>query len=180
MTITALRCVTGGRRSLTCARPSVCGTRKAGTDSRRRPCSATARTAIRHQPGRDCGLTRAVAPARPAVRYPIRFETRWPQRLRGPGPLAGAGQASHTADHGHGEWGSDGSTTTASAYEETHAQAVVTTCRTFTKAALGLAVRQDIVVLHRDLLGSWVKGAHLETLIRLNGSGGGTRRPPAQ
>ncbi|MFE9123726.1 restriction endonuclease [Streptomyces sp. NPDC007172] len=54
----------------------------------------------------------------------------------------------------------------------------VTTCRTFTKAALGLAVRQDIVALHRDLLGSWVKGAHLETLIPLNGSGGGTRRPP--
>ncbi|MFE4874156.1 restriction endonuclease [Streptomyces sp. NPDC056682] len=53
----------------------------------------------------------------------------------------------------------------------------VTTCRSFTKAALGLAVRQDIVALHRDLLGSWVKGAHLETLIPLNGSGGGTRRP---
>jgi restriction system protein len=56
----------------------------------------------------------------------------------------------------------------------------VTTCRTFTKAALGLALRQDIVALHRDLLGSWVKGAHLETLLPLNGSGGGTsRRPPA-
>ncbi|MFF5718910.1 restriction endonuclease [Streptomyces buecherae] len=55
----------------------------------------------------------------------------------------------------------------------------VTTCRTFTKAALGLAVRQDIVALHRDLLGSWVKGAHLETLIPLNGSGAGTRRQPA-
>ncbi|UQA91465.1 restriction endonuclease [Streptomyces halobius] len=55
----------------------------------------------------------------------------------------------------------------------------VTTCRTFTKAALGLAVRQDIVALHRDLLGSWVKDAHLETLIPLNGSGGGARRPPA-
>lgn len=56
----------------------------------------------------------------------------------------------------------------------------VTTCRTFTKAALGLALRQDIVALHRDLLGSWVKGAHLETLIPLNGSGdGATRRPPA-
>lgn len=53
-----------------------------------------------------------------------------------------------------------------------------TTSRTFTKAALGLAVRQDIVALHRDLLGSWVKGAHLETLIPLNGSGG-ARRPPA-
>ncbi|MHC0433429.1 restriction endonuclease [Streptomyces sp. O3] len=55
----------------------------------------------------------------------------------------------------------------------------VTTCRAFTKATLGLAVRQGIVALHRDLLGSWVKGAHLETLIPLNGSGGGTRRPPA-
>ena len=55
----------------------------------------------------------------------------------------------------------------------------VTTCRTFTKAALGLALRQDIVALHRDLLGSWVKGAHLETLIPLNGSGGGARRRPS-
>ncbi|MFE0098921.1 restriction endonuclease [Streptomyces sp. NPDC059009] len=54
----------------------------------------------------------------------------------------------------------------------------VTTCRTFTKAALGLAVRQDIVALHRDLLGAWVKGAHLETLIPLNGAGGGGRRRP--
>ncbi|WP_405969172.1 restriction endonuclease [Streptomyces sp. NBC_00988] len=56
----------------------------------------------------------------------------------------------------------------------------VTTCRTFTKAALGLAVRQDIVAMHRDLLGSWVKGAPLETLIPLNGRGDGTmRRSPA-
>lgn len=55
----------------------------------------------------------------------------------------------------------------------------VTTCRTFTKAALGLALRQDIVALHRDLLGSWVRGAHLETLIPLNGSGGGIRRRPS-
>ncbi|MEW1637586.1 restriction endonuclease [Streptomyces sp. NPDC093801] len=52
----------------------------------------------------------------------------------------------------------------------------VTTCRAFTKGALGLALRQDIVALHRDLLGSWVKGAHLESLIPLNGSGGGTRQ----
>ncbi|MEU7579986.1 restriction endonuclease [Streptomyces sp. NPDC041068] len=55
----------------------------------------------------------------------------------------------------------------------------VTTCRAFTRAALGLAQRQDIVALQRDLLGSWVKGAHLDTLIPLSGSGGGTRRPPA-
>ncbi|MEV0254100.1 restriction endonuclease [Streptomyces sp. NPDC050732] len=56
----------------------------------------------------------------------------------------------------------------------------VTTCRTFTKAALGLAVRQDIVALHRDLLGAWVKGAHLESLIPLNGRGGSApqRRSP--
>lgn len=56
----------------------------------------------------------------------------------------------------------------------------VTTCRAFTRDALGLALRQNIVALHRDLLGSWVKGARLDTLIPLNGSGGGSmRRPPA-
>ncbi|MGW7821859.1 restriction endonuclease [Streptomyces puniciscabiei] len=55
----------------------------------------------------------------------------------------------------------------------------VTTCRAFTRDALGLALRQDIVAMHRDLLGSWVKGAHLKTLIPLNGSGGGTRRRPS-
>ncbi|MDI3390629.1 restriction endonuclease [Streptomyces sp. B-S-A8] len=55
----------------------------------------------------------------------------------------------------------------------------VTTCRAFTREALGLALRQDIVAMHRDLLGSWVKGAHLETLIPLNGTGGGTRRQRA-
>ncbi|MGW6027403.1 restriction endonuclease [Streptomyces sp. NPDC055099] len=56
----------------------------------------------------------------------------------------------------------------------------VTTGRSFTKDALGQALRQDIVALHRDLLGAWVRGARLETLIPLNGSGGGTRgRPPA-
>ncbi|MGW4878661.1 restriction endonuclease [Streptomyces sp. NPDC004262] len=54
----------------------------------------------------------------------------------------------------------------------------VTTCRSFTRDALGLALRQDVVAMHRDLLGSWVRGAHLETLIPLNGSGGGTRRRP--
>ncbi|MFE9404220.1 restriction endonuclease [Streptomyces sp. NPDC006530] len=62
----------------------------------------------------------------------------------------------------------------------------VTTCRTFTKDAMGLALRQNIVAVHRDLLGAWVKGAHLETLIPLNGSGTGSgsggrarRRPSA-
>lgn len=52
----------------------------------------------------------------------------------------------------------------------------VTTGRAFTQAALGLALRQDIMALHRDLLGAGVKGAHLESLIPLNGSGGGTGR----
>jgi restriction system protein len=51
----------------------------------------------------------------------------------------------------------------------------VTTCRTFTKEALGLVLRQDIVALHRNRLGSWAKGAHRETLIPLNG----TRRRPS-
>lgn len=55
----------------------------------------------------------------------------------------------------------------------------VTTSRSFTKAALDLALRQNIVAMHRDLLGAWVKGAHLEALIPLNGSGGGTRRRPS-
>lgn len=55
----------------------------------------------------------------------------------------------------------------------------VTTCRSFTKAALDLALRQDIVAIHRDLLGSWVKGAHLETLIPLNARGGGARQRPS-
>ncbi|GAA3389206.1 restriction endonuclease [Streptomyces roseoviridis] len=41
----------------------------------------------------------------------------------------------------------------------------VTTCRAFPRDALVLALRQDIVALHRDLLGSWGKGAHLETPI---------------
>ncbi|CAM5363609.1 hypothetical protein SALBM135S_08460 [Streptomyces alboniger] len=57
----------------------------------------------------------------------------------------------------------------------------VTTCRTFTKAALGLAVRHDIIAVHRDLLGAWVKGARLDSLIPLNGRGDGRakRRSPA-
>ncbi|WP_257584863.1 MULTISPECIES: hypothetical protein [unclassified Streptomyces] len=42
---------------------------------------------------------------------------------------------------------------------------------------VGLALRQGIVAMRRDLLGSWVKGAHLETLIPLSGSGGTGRRP---
>ncbi|WP_425264391.1 restriction endonuclease [Streptomyces atriruber] len=49
----------------------------------------------------------------------------------------------------------------------------VTTGRRFTSAALGLAVRHDIIALHRDLLGAWVKGARLDSLIPLNGHGHG-------
>ncbi|MEU6658826.1 restriction endonuclease [Streptomyces sp. NPDC046821] len=52
----------------------------------------------------------------------------------------------------------------------------VTTARSFTKAAQGLAERQDIVALHRNLLGSWAGGAHLDTLIPLSGRGDGTKR----
>ncbi|MGW6528675.1 restriction endonuclease [Streptomyces venezuelae] len=61
----------------------------------------------------------------------------------------------------------------------------VTTCRRFTAAALGLAVRHDIVAVHRDLLGAWVKGARLDSLLPLNGRGHGDggsrgqRRSPA-
>ncbi|UDM05539.1 restriction endonuclease [Streptomyces longhuiensis] len=52
----------------------------------------------------------------------------------------------------------------------------VTTCRAFTRDAQGLALRQDIVAVHRDLLGARAKGAHLERLIPLNGRGNGTTR----
>ncbi|MET8685365.1 restriction endonuclease [Streptomyces sp. NPDC004732] len=55
----------------------------------------------------------------------------------------------------------------------------VTTCRRFTAAALGLAVRHDIVALHRDLLGAWVRGARLDSLIPLNGHGDGRAQRPS-
>ncbi|CAM5229660.1 hypothetical protein SSPIM334S_04486 [Streptomyces spiroverticillatus] len=54
----------------------------------------------------------------------------------------------------------------------------VTTGRAFTRDAQGLALRNDIFAMHRDLLGSWVKGATLQSLLPLNGSGGGTGRRP--
>ncbi|MFF0747198.1 restriction endonuclease [Streptomyces sp. NPDC004111] len=54
----------------------------------------------------------------------------------------------------------------------------VTTGKSFTAQALGLALRNDIIAMHRDLLGSWVKGATLQSLLPLNGSGGGTGRRP--
>ncbi|RFU82914.1 restriction endonuclease [Streptomyces triticagri] len=50
----------------------------------------------------------------------------------------------------------------------------VTTGRTFTKEAYGLADRQDIVAMNRNLLGSWVNGARLEALLPLSGRGSGS------
>lgn len=50
----------------------------------------------------------------------------------------------------------------------------VATCG-FTKEAGELALRQGICAMHRDLLGSWVKGARLDSLLPLNGAGGGGR-----
>ncbi|MEV0279501.1 restriction endonuclease [Streptomyces sp. NPDC050610] len=55
----------------------------------------------------------------------------------------------------------------------------VATCGAFTKDALALALRQNVVAMHRDLLGAWVKGATLQSLLPLNGSGGGNRRRPS-
>ncbi|MGR8012340.1 restriction endonuclease [Streptomyces hypolithicus] len=52
----------------------------------------------------------------------------------------------------------------------------VATCGAFTRDALGLALRHDIFAMHRDLLGAWVKGATLESLLPLNGAGGGAGR----
>ncbi len=52
------------------------------------------------------------------------------------------------------------------------------TCR-FSDAALGLAVQQNILAVHRDLLGQWNTGTPLLNLLSLNGTGqgdGGHRR----
>ena len=50
----------------------------------------------------------------------------------------------------------------------------VATCG-FTAAAEKLAVKHEILAMHRDLLGAWVRGATLASLIPLNGTGGGAR-----
>lgn len=49
--------------------------------------------------------------------------------------------------------------------------AVFVTTAHFTRAAQGLAVKHGILALHRDLLGAWVRGSTLESLIPLNGAG---------
>ncbi|WP_448332769.1 restriction endonuclease [Streptomyces sp. DSM 41534] len=50
----------------------------------------------------------------------------------------------------------------------------VATCD-FTRAAERLAVKHEILAMHRNLLGAWVRGATLESLIPLNGTGNGGR-----
>lgn len=52
---------------------------------------------------------------------------------------------------------------------------LVATCP-FSRAALGLAVRHDILALHRDLLGQWNTGTPLAALLPLNGKGQGNQR----
>ncbi|RNG18094.1 restriction endonuclease [Streptomyces botrytidirepellens] len=54
--------------------------------------------------------------------------------------------------------------------------AVFATTADFTRAARTLAVKHGILALHRDLLGAWVRGATLESLIPLNGAGSGPPR----
>ncbi|TMU94931.1 restriction endonuclease [Streptomyces sp. DASNCL29] len=48
----------------------------------------------------------------------------------------------------------------------------VATCA-FTREAEKLAMRHEILALHRNLLGAWVRGATLESLLPLNGTGNG-------
>lgn len=51
----------------------------------------------------------------------------------------------------------------------------VATCN-FTAAAEKLSVKHEIFAMHRDLLGAWVRGSTLESLLPLNGTGGGPPR----
>ncbi|MGY0062196.1 restriction endonuclease [Streptomyces sp. LZ34] len=51
----------------------------------------------------------------------------------------------------------------------------VATCN-FTREAQRLAVKHGIFAMHRDLLGAWVRGATLGSLLPLNGAGGGPPR----
>ncbi|WP_275561159.1 restriction endonuclease [Streptomyces sp. 5-6(2022)] len=56
----------------------------------------------------------------------------------------------------------------------------VATCA-FTREAEKLALKHGILALHRNLLGAWVRGATLESLLPLNGAGNGhtgRRRTP--
>ncbi|MEU1800549.1 restriction endonuclease [Streptomyces sp. NPDC019937] len=54
--------------------------------------------------------------------------------------------------------------------------AVFVTTAHFTRAAQALAIKHDIVALHRNLLGAWVRGATLGSLLPLNGTGTGPPR----
>ncbi len=64
---------------------------------------------------------------------------------------------------------------TAKAEHGADVAAFVTTAD-FTRAARALAVKHGILALHRNLLGAWVRGATLESLIPLNGAGSGPPR----
>nr|WP_063735120.1 restriction endonuclease [Streptomyces sp. RTd22] len=64
---------------------------------------------------------------------------------------------------------------TAKAEHGADVAAFVTTAD-FTQAARSLAVKHGILALHRNLLGAWVRGATLESLIPLNGAGSGPPR----
>ncbi|MFI0779609.1 restriction endonuclease [Streptomyces sp. NPDC021212] len=64
---------------------------------------------------------------------------------------------------------------TAKAEHGADVAAFVTTAN-FTRAAQALAVKHGILALHRNLLGAWVRGSTLESLIPLNGAGTGPPR----
>ncbi|WP_055550634.1 restriction endonuclease [Streptomyces sp. NBRC 110028] len=64
---------------------------------------------------------------------------------------------------------------TAKAEHGADVSVFVTTAH-FTRAAQALAIKHDILALHRNLLGAWVRGATLESLLPLNGAGTGPPR----
>ncbi len=64
---------------------------------------------------------------------------------------------------------------TAKAEHAADVAVFVATCG-FTRDAEKLAVKHEIVAMHRNLLGAWVRGSTLESLLPLNGAGNG-RRP---
>ncbi|CAM5613271.1 MULTISPECIES: restriction endonuclease [Streptomyces] len=63
---------------------------------------------------------------------------------------------------------------TAKAEHAADVAVFVATCG-FTREAERLAVKHEIVAMHRNLLGAWVRGSTLESLIPLNGAGNGRR-----
>ncbi|MFI0819642.1 restriction endonuclease [Streptomyces sp. NPDC021098] len=64
---------------------------------------------------------------------------------------------------------------TAKAEHDADVAVFVTTAH-FTRAAQALAMKHGILALHRNLLGAWVRGSTLESLIPLNGAGSGPPR----